>query len=209
MLDTFQQFIGERDVNVYQNSGFASLSVIVEHMRRIKRKQKQGRHCTILYAGDLDPSGDDMDRYLQETIDFLRRNEPEFYDLDDIEFKRIAVTVDQVREYNLPKIPEDSETRDKARRDSRTPGFIAKYGELMLVELDAMFAVAPAQFRRFVQQQIDALFDVRIERELRRTHSEEAVNKAMRKFVTLVRASREARTMSQRLRNLQDSDRRH
>ena len=58
-----------------------------------------------------------------------------------MEFERIAVTQEQIHEYNLPPTPEDNETLEKLDRDSRTNGFIEKYGELFAVELDALLAI--------------------------------------------------------------------
>jgi hypothetical protein len=55
----------------------------------------------------------------------------------DIVCQRIAVTDEQIEEFNLPPMPESKETIDKVNHDTRKEGFIKKYGKLYIVELDA------------------------------------------------------------------------
>lgn len=79
----------------------------------------QGRKTVLLYAGDFDPSGEDIDR------DFTERT------MCWDEVTRVALTAEQVVSYNLPPMP------GKAT-DSRAAGFIARHGQLVQVELDAL-----------------------------------------------------------------------
>ncbi len=76
------------------------------------------RPSVLLYAGDLDASGEDIER------NFLRRT-----DFD--ESKRVALTVEQATEHDLPTMP--GKTSDR-----RSAGFAAKYGSLFQIELDAL-----------------------------------------------------------------------
>ena len=73
----------------------------------------------LLYAGDHDPSGEDIDR------DFIART-----DCWD-EVRRVALTAAQVEQYALPPQP-GKET------DSRAAGFVERHGRLVQVELDAL-----------------------------------------------------------------------
>ena len=73
----------------------------------------------LIYAGDHDPSGEDIDR------DFLERT-----DCFD-EVVRVALTAEQVAAYGLPPQP------GKAT-DSRAAGFVERHGRLVRVELDAL-----------------------------------------------------------------------
>lgn len=76
-----------------------------------------------------------MDRHLGEALSY--------FDLDYIvDFERLAITQQQIEEFDLPPKPEDSDTLEKLDNDSRTNGFIEKYGELFAVELDALLAIA-------------------------------------------------------------------
>ena len=79
----------------------------------------QKRKSVLLYAGDFDASGMDIDR------DFIER--AHIFD----ETVRVALTADIVRDYNLPPMPGKAE-------DSRSARFMLEHGELVQVELDAL-----------------------------------------------------------------------
>jgi len=80
-----------------------------------------GEDGVILYFGDFDPSGEDMVRSLKERLGFFGC-EPEIV--------KCALTLDDVRGYNLP--PDFTKATD-----TRQKGFVAKYGDIA-VELDAL-----------------------------------------------------------------------
>ena len=131
----------------------------------------QDKRIHVLYFGDFDPSGEDMDRHLVDALSY--------FDLDSyiIDFERIAVTEDQIDEYDLPPIPEDSETLDKLDKDSRKGGFINKYGQLMAVELDALLAIVPDQFKLLMQESVDQYFDQTIYKTEQARHSPEKIRR--------------------------------
>lgn len=56
-------------------------------------------------------------------------------------------------------MPRDKETTDTMNRDTRTNGFIRKYGRLYAVELDALLAIIPDEFRTMIEESIDGFFD--------------------------------------------------
>ena len=53
-----------------------------------------------------------------------------FFGLEDIDFQRIAVTEEQIEQFNLSAMSKSKETIDKVNRDTRKSGFIRKYGKL-------------------------------------------------------------------------------
>jgi hypothetical protein len=93
------------------------------------------RPAVLIYAGDHDPSGEDIDR------DFIAKTDC----WDDV--RRVALTAAQAAQYALP--PQLGKATD-----SRARGFIARHGQLVQVELDALppnilrdlFATAIAEF---------------------------------------------------------------
>jgi hypothetical protein len=99
--------------------------------------ERQGRPGVLLLAGDFDPSGEDIHR------DFVARTG--CWD----EVRRIALTTDQVDEYDLPPQP------GKAS-DSRASAFEARHGRLVQVELDAL---PPDTLRGLYQAAIDDHWD--------------------------------------------------
>ena len=84
----------------------------------------------ILYVGDHDPSGLDMDRDLVARLEDLGR---ELKSALSVSLKRVALTMDQIEEYNLPSQPTKA-------TDSRAAG----YGNDGSWELDALPAAVLA-----------------------------------------------------------------
>lgn len=106
----------ERGLPVLALSGFASQSYVKQIVRDA---EEWGRPAVLLYAGDYDPSGEDIPRdFILRTGCWQR-------------VVRVALTAEQVEVFNLPK------ALGKAS-DSRAAAFEARHGELVQVELDAL-----------------------------------------------------------------------
>lgn len=114
--------------------GYSSQSFVD---RIVEDVENDGRDAILLYAGDFDPSGEDIDR------DFVERSDCWS------EVRRVALLPAQIAQYNLPPLP------GKAS-DARAAGFIARHGSLMQVELDAL---APNILRGLYQDEIDDYWD--------------------------------------------------
>ena len=97
-------------------SGYAS-QTLVDTVR--SDVDEQGRPAVLLYAGDFDPSGEDIDR------DFVSRTGC----FDKV--VRVALTAAQVATYQLPPAM-------GKLTDSRAAAFTARHGQLVQVELDAL-----------------------------------------------------------------------
>lgn len=115
--------------------GYSSQTFVDEVVADV---EADGRPAILLYGGDFDPSGEDIDR------DFIERCNGVF---DHV--IRVALTADIVTEYNLP--PQPGKTTD-----SRAAGFIAKHGRLMQVELDAL---DPDDLRTLYAREFGNYFD--------------------------------------------------
>ena len=98
-------------------AGYSSESLEADLMHNI---DGDGRPAVILYAGDLDPSGEDILRNLKEQ---LRET--------DAKFSQVALTWSQVDTYALPAQPGKT-------TDSRSRGFADRHGRLIQVELEAL-----------------------------------------------------------------------
>jgi hypothetical protein len=96
--------------------GYASQSYADRVARHVYR---QGRPAVLIYAGDHDPSGWDIPRDFEARTRCWKA------------VHRIALTPEQVAEYNLPENPGKD-------TDSRAEGFEARFGDLVQVELDAL-----------------------------------------------------------------------
>jgi hypothetical protein len=102
----------------------------------------QDRAAVLLYAGDFDATGEDIDR------DFLLRSDCWKHVV------RVALTPEQVDRYHLPEMPGKD-------TDPRAGDFIARHGRLVQVELDAL---DPTDLRALFEEAIADLMDMYIVR---------------------------------------------
>ncbi len=127
-----QAWFGDLGVPVLALGGYGSQTYVDEVIADV---QATGRPAVLLYAGDHDPSGEDIDR------DFVARTRCWN------EVRRVALTAEQVERYELP-------AQDGKETDSRKGSFVERHGRLVQVELDALppdvlrdlFEVAIAEF---------------------------------------------------------------
>ncbi len=126
------------DVPLCVARGYPSLSQL--HDAAMELDANQDRLCWVYHLGDYDPSGQDAARHIEET---LCRFAPE----TEIIFQRLAVTPEQIAEWNLP-------TRPNKPTDMRTKNFAGAAS----VELDA---INPNEFRALVHSAIDQHIDQR------------------------------------------------
>jgi hypothetical protein len=178
LADTFVSFLRNIQVNIVVNRGYAGWSFLYDNCKRLRRlKDEHNQDIHILYFGDFDPSGEDMDRHLQDAIE-------QFGLVDDIDFRRVAVTLDQVKRFRLPPVPDNQDTLDKLRNDTRTNKFREKYGgKLYAVELDALLAVIPDQFRTMVLQSVEQFFDEKEYKKTLRAHPPEHIDRLVHQRV--------------------------
>jgi hypothetical protein len=146
LADTFSSFLEGRDVRIVVNRGYSGWSFLFENCMRLLKVKRSRKEIHILYFGDFDPSGDDMDDHLEDAF--------RYFGLEDIDFERIAVTEEQIEEFNLPPMPKNKETIDKVNHDTRKNGFIKKYGKLYIVEVDALLAIVPDKFKSIVKDRL-------------------------------------------------------
>jgi hypothetical protein len=112
---------GPLDIDYFCCKGYTSQSEMYSAGKRLAhyaRKQK----IVIIHLGDHDPSGIDMSRDIHERIEMFAGRR--------IEFKRIALNMDQIEQYNPPPNPAKI-------TDSRFAYYRKKYGSESW-ELDAL-----------------------------------------------------------------------
>ena len=108
-------------VRTFPTRGYPSFS-FVQEMSRYITNQLGGKPTVVLYFGDFDPSGVDIERDLSERL--------EKYGTRDFTVQRIALTADQIKRYKLPPMP-------VKMSDARADSFLEEHGD-RAVELDAL-----------------------------------------------------------------------
>lgn len=146
LLAQLESWFSDLGTPILALGGYSSQTYCEDVIRDVKA---DGREAVLIYGGDFDPSGIDIQR------DFDERTRSCF-----AEVRRIALNAEQVSEYDLPPQP------GKAT-DSRAGAFVAEHGELVQVELDAL---PPDVLRELYQGAIErywdkSAFDAAIERE--------------------------------------------
>ncbi len=101
--------------------------------------EDQDKPVYLYYLGDHDPSGRDIDRYVQKTI-------REFAPAADLHFERVAVTRDQINEFSLP-------TRPTKKSDSRAKSFDGESVEVDAIDPDTLRGICEQCIVQHVDQE--------------------------------------------------------
>lgn len=123
LAGVFRNPCRQHHVRLYPNRGYTSLSYMYDVGRLLHSMAWQGLKVALVYFGDHDPSGMDMDRDIQDRLGMFSR-------WTEFDFRRIALTMEQINQYNPPPDP-------AKLTDSRASGYIAEYGTSSW-ELDAL-----------------------------------------------------------------------
>lgn len=162
------------DVPLLVARGYSSETFAWSAAEEMRAAWQAGKVPVVYYIGDFDPSGvhmaEDLERKLRAFIGPIRG----VLRGDEISFERLAVTPDQLEEFDLP-------TRPTKRTDTRTAWFEDRFGRgAPSVEVDA---IHPDTLRRLLTAAIEAYVPDRIlqqveaeEDEARRTLAEMAAN---------------------------------
>ncbi len=121
--------------------GYSSSSGLYEAAKRLKAYKDAGYEVLVLYAGDHDPSGVQMTDSTIEKVNMFAG--------DDIDIRRIALTMEQVREYDPPA----NFVKDK---DARTKWYVETFGTEDCWELDAL---KPQVIDQLIRSHVEPLID--------------------------------------------------
>lgn len=142
MVVQLQDWFGDFGFPIMALGGYSSQTFVKTVGLAIGREwDRHDRDSVLLYAGDFDPSGEDIDR------DFVGRVEEHLG--TSLTVHRVGLLPEHIDEYQLPEFP-------GKESDSRKWDFMARHGKLVQVELDAL---DPNDLRGLYQRAIDNYFD--------------------------------------------------
>lgn len=126
--------------------GYTSASEVWSAGQRLGWKIAEGKRIIVIHLGDHDPSGCDMSRDIEDRLRLFIGGDG--HDADQLEVRRIALNMDQVRQYNPPPNP-------AKLTDSRATGYIAQHGDESW-ELDAL---SPEVLAALIETNVQAVID--------------------------------------------------
>ncbi len=135
----------EYHLHLMVNRGYSSVSAMHDAAKRFE--SESDKNCFILYLGDHDPSGLDMDRDIRDRL-------AEFG--VDVDVERIALTKEQIERYNPPPNPAKF-------KDPRSSKYIAEHGRVSW-ELDAL---QPNVLHQLLRDHIEDLIDMELYNEIK------------------------------------------
>ena len=130
--DTCRSF----DVPCFSCRGYPSLTALHETANRFRDKD----NAVILYAGDHDPSGLKIPQVITERLADFEVN---------VKLYRLGITLEQVKELNLPPFPAKEQDKNYAE-------YVKNTGQTQAWELDAL---PPEKLSAMFETAIDSLTD--------------------------------------------------
>jgi len=122
--------------------GNDSTSDLYRAGKRFQEIINQGQVPLVLYLGDHDPNGLDMTRDIRERL--------ALYTGEDVEVRRLALNIAQVRRYRLPH-------NFAKEADTRYAAYVREFGRECW-ELDAL---SPAVLNQLIRTELEGLIDQR------------------------------------------------
>jgi hypothetical protein len=136
LVGVFARICDRLRVDYFACRGYVSQSELHSAAMRLKAYRKK---TLVLHFGDHDPSGIDMTRDIEDRMRIFGC---------DVEIRRLALNMDQVREFNPPPNPAKT-------TDSRFAGYVREFGDESW-ELDAL---DPATLTTLVETAVEDLLD--------------------------------------------------
>lgn len=159
MADNVAKALRAHHVVIAPNRGNSSITFIHENIERLIDKYNDNENIEniwILYLGDLDPVGWNMDKLIKEDL----ATQTEEADMDDIvQFKRIGITKDQIKKHRITNLMRtDSETLKKLwSKRKLAKVFNKEFGSVFQIELDALQLIP--NYQRLIVAEVDKLYD--------------------------------------------------
>jgi hypothetical protein len=154
MDDVLVPICEELHVNLVTSIGFQSIASVVRLLQRVHKLMELCRAekpVRIFYISDFDPAADHMPVAVARQIEFWLQD---YARGADVKLTPLALTREQVINYELRRIP----IKDT---DARKGRFEERYGE-GAVELDALEALYPGELAELVRDAVEPYRDDRL-----------------------------------------------
>ena len=146
---TLHNLLKNLSIKIISNKRNNNLEFITNNIKRLKCSMKEDKKIYILYFGNFDLFNNNIDKIINKAIIDFNLN---------IDFKKIAVTENQMRNFHLPENPNPEIIR-KLDSNLRKDYFIKKYGRLFQIELESLPAYAPEKFKNMVLESVNNILN--------------------------------------------------
>jgi hypothetical protein len=161
LLPGFKTMLFDKHIKIRSNKGYPSLVFLykcIEELKElIERTGMDPENIHIKYCGDLDPSGENIDWYIKKRLKQLG--------LEGVDFQRIAVTPEQIEEFDLPLLDIEKKP-DKKAPNPNLREFVRRYG-YKATHLNAFFTEKHlTAFKKILENAVDEHWDPDIYQEM-------------------------------------------
>jgi hypothetical protein len=146
---TLNNLLKNLGIKIISNKRSNNVEFITNNIKRLKGSVKDDKKIYILYFGNFDLFNNNIDKLINSTVIDFNLN---------IDFKKIAVTENQMRKFQLPENPNPEVIR-KLDSNLRRDYFIRKYGRLFQIELESLLAYAPERFKYIVLESVNSILN--------------------------------------------------
>lgn len=150
-------------VRIVPFGGFPSFASLHESVvKRLKTKIDLGKNIHLLYLGDFDPSGEKIDETTRRRLSHIWRLDS-YAKRHSVIFKlhRIAVTEQQIIEYELPWDPEKTGEEEQAKlfNNPNYQSMKLRHGRVYACGLDAFEILHLKQYESTIVDSVNQYFD--------------------------------------------------
>ncbi|MCX8069754.1 MAG: hypothetical protein N2738_04555 [Thermodesulfovibrionales bacterium] len=143
LSNVFRPVCSEYGISLTICKGFSSVTFLHNYSRRVFSAYSRNQYPIVLFFSDFDPSGMSMMTACKDTLHEMG--------VKGIEFKRVALTPEQIEKYDLPVSVDAIKSGD-----TRAKNHIQKHG-LLAVELDA---IRPDILQGIIKEAIEDVVDL-------------------------------------------------
>jgi hypothetical protein len=161
----------EFGLNTVTCEGETSITMADLFIRRIAwyYMRRRIKKFVVFYISDFDPAGRSMPKAFARKVEYMVYNNlKRDYAITDAEIKidLVALTGNQVKQYNLPTAPIDEEKLKNKSYLKRTQKFYNLYGVRGIVELEALEALHPNSLKSMLSKRINIFYDKDVTKQL-------------------------------------------
>lgn len=154
LLPGFKAMLSDKHIKIRANKGYPSLVFLYKCTEELKRLINsysfEPENIHIKYCEDLDPSSENIDWYIRKRLKQLG--------IEGVDFQRIAVTPQQIEEYDLPLLDIEKKP-DKKAPNPNMREFVRRYG-MAATHLNAFFTEKHFDaFKKILEDAVDDHWD--------------------------------------------------